>query len=151
MQTEREHAIVVIINHLEPILWSFSHSHSHSHSLSSTYPILPSFSFHLSVRPLSPAPLHSLASPTCLLLSLFSFLHLSPPLLSSSPPPPPPPFPSLKGYNGSIIAYGQTGTGKTHTIEGGEEAMRGVIPRVSEEIFKCIHTSAHYASPPLHS
>jgi ankyrin repeat protein len=43
---------------------------------------------------------------------------------------------SLDGYNGSIIAYGQTGTGKTHTMEGdhtGEE--RGIIPRASEEIF----------------
>ena len=51
---------MVIINHLEPILWSFSHSHSHSHSLSSTSPILPSFPFRCSVRPLSPAPLFPL-------------------------------------------------------------------------------------------
>ena len=42
---------------------------------------------------------------------------------------------SLEGYNGSIIAYGQTGTGKTHTIEGmvdGEE--RGIIPRAAEDV-----------------
>ena len=24
----------------------------------------------------------------------------------------------LEGYNGTIFAYGQTGTGKTHTMEG---------------------------------
>ena len=49
-------------------------------------------------------------------------------------------IPSLphQGYNGSIIAYGQTGTGKTFTIEGGASETRGVIPRVSEEIFNCI-------------
>jgi hypothetical protein len=26
----------------------------------------------------------------------------------------------LEGYNGTIFAYGQTGTGKTHTMEGKE-------------------------------
>lgn len=26
----------------------------------------------------------------------------------------------LEGYNGTIFAYGQTGTGKTHTMEGNE-------------------------------
>lgn len=25
---------------------------------------------------------------------------------------------TLEGYNGTIFAYGQTGTGKTHTMEG---------------------------------
>ena len=97
---------MVIINHLEPILWSFSHSHSHSHSLSSTSPILPSFSFHCSVYPLFPAPLYSLASPTSLLLSLFSFLHLSPPLLSSSSLSPSPspslPLPSRATMEASL-------------------------------------------------
>ena len=47
---------------------------------------------------------------------------------------------SLEGYNGSIIAYGQTGTGKTHTIEGmvdGEE--RGIIPRAAEEVSRDLH------------
>lgn len=43
---------------------------------------------------------------------------------------------TLEGYNGSIIAYGQTGTGKTHTMEGDIEGeQRGVIPRASEQIF----------------
>ena len=44
----------------------------------------------------------------------------------------------LEGYNGSIIAYGQTGTGKTYSIEGGEGIDRGIIPRCSEDIFEYI-------------
>ncbi|KAL4430593.1 hypothetical protein ABPG77_005833 [Micractinium sp. CCAP 211/92] len=42
----------------------------------------------------------------------------------------------LQGYNASIVAYGQTGTGKTYTMEGertGEE--RGIIPRAIEDVF----------------
>jgi kinesin family protein 3/17 len=37
----------------------------------------------------------------------------------------------LEGYNGTIFAYGQTGTGKTHTMEGSktDENQRGIIPR----------------------
>lgn len=27
----------------------------------------------------------------------------------------------LEGYNGTVFAYGQTGTGKTHTMEGKDE------------------------------
>ena len=36
----------------------------------------------------------------------------------------------LEGYNGTIFAYGQTGTGKTFTMEGVNEPaeLRGVIP-----------------------
>ncbi|KAI6655252.1 Kinesin-like protein KIF3A [Oopsacas minuta] len=49
----------------------------------------------------------------------------------------------LEGYNGSVIAYGQTGTGKTHTIEGTySEEGRGLIPRCSEEIFHFIQNKA---------
>ncbi|XP_062507660.1 uncharacterized protein LOC134184072 isoform X2 [Corticium candelabrum] len=53
------------------------------------------------------------------------------------------PMSVLQGYNGSIIAYGQTGTGKTYTIEGesGDEA-RGIIPRASEHIFDYIQNQA---------
>jgi hypothetical protein len=37
---------------------------------------------------------------------------------------------SLQGYNAAIIAYGQTGTGKTYTMEGELEGpLRGIIPR----------------------
>ncbi|KAK1282708.1 Kinesin-4 [Acorus calamus] len=41
----------------------------------------------------------------------------------------------LDGYNVSIFAYGQTGTGKTFTMEGTEEA-RGVNYRTLEELFR---------------
>ena len=40
---------------------------------------------------------------------------------------------TLQGFNSTIIAYGQTGTGKTFTMEG------GIMPRSAEEIFKYIH------------
>lgn len=37
----------------------------------------------------------------------------------------------LEGYNGTIFAYGQTGTGKTHTMEGlkADPVHKGIIPR----------------------
>ena len=37
----------------------------------------------------------------------------------------------LEGYNGTIFAYGQTGTGKTHTMEGLKNNPKeaGIIPR----------------------
>ncbi|KAG2437000.1 hypothetical protein HYH02_011432 [Chlamydomonas schloesseri] len=45
----------------------------------------------------------------------------------------------LQGYNAAIIAYGQTGTGKTHTMEGAMEGPdRGIIPRTVEDIFTFI-------------
>lgn len=48
----------------------------------------------------------------------------------------------LEGYNATILAYGQTGTGKTHTMEGfkysANDPHRGIIPRSMEEIFNWI-------------
>ncbi|KAJ0070547.1 hypothetical protein NL108_015541 [Boleophthalmus pectinirostris] len=47
----------------------------------------------------------------------------------------------LGGYNGTIFAYGQTSSGKTHTMEGvlhDDEAM-GVIPRIASDIFNHIY------------
>jgi len=43
----------------------------------------------------------------------------------------------IEGYNGTIFAYGQTGTGKTFTMEGSEEPheLRGIIPRSFDQIF----------------
>eukprot|EP00960_Hanusia_phi_P068517 766865-Hanusia_phi.AAC.1 len=49
---------------------------------------------------------------------------------------------SLQGYNASIIAYGQTGTGKTYTMEGEHSPkLRGIIPRATEEIFDFIENA----------
>lgn len=41
----------------------------------------------------------------------------------------------LDGYNVCIFAYGQTGTGKTFTMEGTEDA-RGVNYKTLEELFR---------------
>ena len=47
----------------------------------------------------------------------------------------------MQGYNAAIIAYGQTGTGKTFTMEGEREGpQRGIIPRAVEDIFTCIES-----------
>ncbi|GJP50589.1 hypothetical protein CLOM_g9739 [Closterium sp. NIES-68] len=45
---------------------------------------------------------------------------------------------ALDGYKVCIFAYGQTGSGKTFTMFGDtmEEALRGVIPRSMDQIFK---------------
>merc|ERR1719191_1162611 len=49
----------------------------------------------------------------------------------------------MDGYNGTIFAYGQTGTGKTHTMVGPPEPeeLHGVIPRTFNHIFTNINTS----------
>ncbi|OMJ69110.1 hypothetical protein SteCoe_33260 [Stentor coeruleus] len=51
----------------------------------------------------------------------------------------------LEGYNATLLAYGQTGTGKTYTMEGfkynSTDPQRGIVPRASEEIFKFIESS----------
>lgn len=45
----------------------------------------------------------------------------------------------LQGYNGSIIAYGQTGAGKTHTMTGDLDGeQRGIIPRAVDDVFQHI-------------
>ncbi|XP_050536013.1 kinesin-like protein KIF3B [Daktulosphaira vitifoliae] len=55
----------------------------------------------------------------------------------------------LNGFNATIFAYGQTGTGKTYTMEGvkddnfpiGDQINRGIIPRTFEQIFNSIELS----------
>ncbi|KAK3104135.1 hypothetical protein FSP39_024670 [Pinctada imbricata] len=44
----------------------------------------------------------------------------------------------LNGYNGTIFAYGQTGTGKTYTVEGSAKQykQRGLEPRSLSRIYK---------------
>jgi kinesin family protein 3/17 len=46
----------------------------------------------------------------------------------------------LEGYNGTIFAYGQTGTGKTHTMDGDRKSNvhKGIMPRAFEHIFTVI-------------
>ncbi|XP_019716590.1 kinesin heavy chain [Hippocampus comes] len=46
----------------------------------------------------------------------------------------------LGGYNGTIFAYGQTASGKTHTMEGNlhDPQGMGIIPRIAEDIFEHI-------------
>lgn len=56
-------------------------------------------------------------------------------------------FEVLEGYNCTIFAYGQTGTGKTYTMEGGGRKKNGefpsdagVIPRAVKQIFDILET-----------
>ena len=47
----------------------------------------------------------------------------------------------LNGYNGTVFAYGQTGAGKSYTMMGSDiedEAQRGIIPRIVEQMFRSI-------------
>eukprot|EP00798_Chlamydomonas_sp_ICE-L_P012338 gene12338-15515_t len=49
---------------------------------------------------------------------------------------------AMDGYNGTIFAYGQTGTGKTHTMDGGQgPEMQGIIPNTFEHIFGEVEAS----------
>jgi kinesin family protein 5 len=41
----------------------------------------------------------------------------------------------MNGYNGTIMAYGQTGAGKTHTLSSIEPNNIGMMPRAAAEIF----------------
>lgn len=60
---------------------------------------------------------------------------------------------ALAGYNATLFAFGQTGTGKTHTMEGGSRGSghegsadglppdAGIIPRTFGQIFAAINAS----------
>ncbi|KVH88474.1 hypothetical protein Ccrd_026745 [Cynara cardunculus var. scolymus] len=62
-------------------------------------------------------------------------------------------FEVLEGYNCTIFAYGQTGTGKTYTMEGGGRKKNGefpsdagVIPRAVKQIFDILEAqNAEYS------
>ncbi|XP_009792660.1 kinesin-like protein KIN-5D isoform X1 [Nicotiana sylvestris] len=62
-------------------------------------------------------------------------------------------FEVLEGYNCTIFAYGQTGTGKTYTMEGGGRKKNGefpsdagVIPRAVRQIFEILEAqNAEYS------
>jgi kinesin family member 5 len=50
----------------------------------------------------------------------------------------------LKGYNGTVFAYGQTGAGKSYTMMGADiddDEQKGIIPRIVEQIFASILAS----------
>lgn len=50
----------------------------------------------------------------------------------------------LKGYNGTVFAYGQTGAGKSYTMMGADiddDDQKGIIPRIVEQIFASILAS----------
>ncbi|KXS09225.1 kinesin-domain-containing protein [Gonapodya prolifera JEL478] len=52
----------------------------------------------------------------------------------------------LMGYNCTIFAYGQTGTGKTHTMEGSLDALpnanAGIIPRALHRLFETLEAQS---------
>ena len=49
---------------------------------------------------------------------------------------------NVTGYNGTVMAYGQTGAGKTFTITGSTENFqeRGMIPRALSHLFQSINS-----------
>ena len=51
----------------------------------------------------------------------------------------------LKGFNGTIFAYGQTGAGKSHTMEGlvDPPEQRGIIPNSFKHIFEHINANTN--------
>lgn len=50
---------------------------------------------------------------------------------------------ALQGFNCTIFAYGQTGTGKTFTMEGSSaESEMGIIPRTFNQIFERIENAS---------
>ncbi|KAJ3192198.1 Kinesin-like protein kif3b [Irineochytrium annulatum] len=52
---------------------------------------------------------------------------------------------ALNGFNGTVFCYGQTGTGKTFSMQGipNVPALRGIIPNAFNHIFDHIARSAH--------
>lgn len=52
----------------------------------------------------------------------------------------------MEGFNGTVFAYGQTASGKTHTMLGEnitDPAERGMIPRMVSNIFQEISDAPH--------
>ena len=49
----------------------------------------------------------------------------------------------LEGFNGTIFAYGQTSSGKTHTMTGKIDDMelQGIVPRMVRNVFNRISTA----------
>jgi kinesin family member 5 len=51
----------------------------------------------------------------------------------------------MDGFNGTLLTYGQTSSGKTHTMmgrmEGGKGGQEGIIPRAVAELFSAVQDS----------
>ena len=45
-----------------------------------------------------------------------------------------------KGVHSTFLAYGQTGSGKTHSTTGGRGNLRGLIPRVLDDVMVALRT-----------
>eukprot|EP01006_Ploeotia_vitrea_P030596 TRINITY_DN62974_c0_g1_i1.p1 TRINITY_DN62974_c0_g1~~TRINITY_DN62974_c0_g1_i1.p1 ORF type:complete len:1046 (+),score=189.78 TRINITY_DN62974_c0_g1_i1:69-3206(+) len=48
----------------------------------------------------------------------------------------------LEGFNSTVFAYGQSGSGKTHTIAG-YPGNPGMLPRVLQYLFKCLKNASN--------
>ena len=51
----------------------------------------------------------------------------------------------IEGFNGTIFAYGQTSSGKTHTMQGPnieDIELQGIIPRMVRTVFNRIETAS---------
>lgn len=55
-------------------------------------------------------------------------------------------YQGLDGYNGTIFAYGQSGSGKTHTMMGSPE-NEGIIPKITTEVFEAVQSKILNSSP----
>eukprot|EP00668_Euglena_longa_P033544 GGOE01043127.1.p1 GENE.GGOE01043127.1~~GGOE01043127.1.p1 ORF type:complete len:1240 (+),score=432.52 GGOE01043127.1:52-3771(+) len=51
---------------------------------------------------------------------------------------------AFQGYHGTLFCYGQTGTGKTHTISSRVPGEEGIIPKAIDYIYKKIGNSQDY-------
>jgi kinesin family protein 5 len=51
---------------------------------------------------------------------------------------------AMEGWNGTLFCYGQTSSGKTHTMEGlhFDPVERGIIPRMMEYVFELINNAS---------
>ncbi|UJR10395.1 hypothetical protein I4U23_014598 [Adineta vaga] len=54
---------------------------------------------------------------------------------------------TIDGYNGTVLCYGQTGAGKTHTMTGFTESYpnRGIIPRTLQHLYQQINARQEFS------
>ena len=51
-----------------------------------------------------------------------------------------------QGYNSTIFTYGPTSSGKTHTMFGGKNNLRGIIPRSCDTLFQFLKNNENISS-----